>query len=257
MKKQYMSIVMATALGIATVVTVFAQSNNPTTNHIRKGGLSYQENNKSGRGQFMRSNKVNPMVIGTVTSINGNNIIILGQRGFMGTSTPNVTFTVDATNTKITKDNATTTLSTILNGDTIFVQGKINGTNIIATIIRDGKNLQRDNKDQMQQNVTEGNGQPVIAGNVVSINGNTLTITNKSNVSYSVDITNAKIISKNSSITATSIAIGDKVIVQGQINGNSVIASIVTDNGSQKVETNTNNQPKQNLFNRFIHFFGF
>ena len=49
-------------------------------------------------------------------------------------------YTVDATNAKIYKGGATTTVSVsaIATGDKVMVQGTISGTNIAATVIRDG-----------------------------------------------------------------------------------------------------------------------
>ena len=38
-----------------------------------------------------------------------------------------------------------------------------------------------------------GNGQPIIGGKVTAVNGNSLTVTNASNVTYTVDVTSAKV----------------------------------------------------------------
>ena len=78
----------------------------------------------------------------------------------------------------------------------------------------------------------QGNGEPVIAGSVASINGTTLTVTNASNVTYTVDTSNAKIV-KNGTITAiTNVTTGDNIMVQGTVNGTSVAASSVIDQGN-------------------------
>ncbi len=49
-------------------------------------------------------------------------------------------YTVDATNAKIYKGSVTSTVavSDIAQGDTVMVQGTITGTNVAATVIRDG-----------------------------------------------------------------------------------------------------------------------
>ena len=78
-----------------------------------------------------------PVVFGTVSSISGNTIVVSGRQGPASTSVT-TTFTIDATNATIRKDNATSTLSGIAVGDTVVVQGTLNGTNVIATNIRDG-----------------------------------------------------------------------------------------------------------------------
>ena len=49
---------------------------------------------------------------------------------------------MDATNAKIYKGSATTTVSVsdIAMGDTVMVQGTVSGTSVTATVIRDGVN---------------------------------------------------------------------------------------------------------------------
>lgn len=111
-----------------------------------------------------------------------------------------------------------------------------------------------------------GNGEPVVAGKVTSVNGTTLAITNASNVSYTVDTSNAKIVKGGTTGTATvaNINIGDNVVVQGTVSGTSVIASSVIDgapyaNGPPTASTT----PKQHvgffgsIGNFFSHLFGF
>ena len=88
-----------------------------------------------------------------------------------------------------------------------------------------------------------GNGQPVVLGTVSTISGSTLTITNKSNVTYTVDATNAKITVGNTTASVSSIAVGDMVVVQGTINGTSIVASNVI---NQNKPANTTNTPGTN-----------
>ncbi|MEI6478667.1 MAG: hypothetical protein WCO18_00085, partial [bacterium] len=96
-------------------------------------------------------------------------------------------------------------------------------------------------------------------GTVSNINNTTLTIqslqrsnntsASTTSVDFTVDTSNARIIKAGSTTTATiaNIAVGDKVIVQGTINGNSITAKLVIDtlppsqiqNQPQKTTTST------------------
>jgi len=77
-----------------------------------------------------------PAILGSVTSISGTTITLSGRitPGNNATSTYNI----DASNAKIFKDKATSTISSIVTGDMIFVEGSVSGSNVTATVIRDG-----------------------------------------------------------------------------------------------------------------------
>ena len=294
-------------------------------------------------GQMQRQN-----VVGTVSVINGNTITISGKQGLNNKNTSATVFTVDATNAKVTKNNVASTVSSIVVGDTVVVQGTINGTNIVATNIRDGVMMPESRgemgingtvsaingtsltvtskarpngavqttytvdaskatvtkngaassvssiaigdtvmiqgtvtgtnviatkiRDGLPQNQPEiqGNGQPVVAGTVTAVSGNTITITNKSNVTYTIDATNAKFVSAGTTnSTISSIVVGDNVVVQGTINGNSVVASSVIDQKAKTNESANKSEDKQEsnrgfmggmmngVGNFFKHLFGF
>jgi hypothetical protein len=197
------------------------------------------------------------------------------------------TYTVDATNATVYKNNATSTLSSVATGDMVFVAGTVSGTTVTATTIRDGVFGGRpgmgsgmdDKKFHMGSSTPRGgtdlpfgNGMPVIGGNVASVSGNTVTITNKGGVTYTVDVTSAKI-SKHgvTSATVSDVVVGDSVVVQGTFNGTAVTASIVVDQGARPAlpdqESGTQNGTNENqgqprnfgaavgLF--FSHLFGF
>jgi hypothetical protein len=198
-------------------------------------------------------------------------LTVTGRQGF-ATSTPAVTFTVDATNAKVMKNNATSTVANIAVGDTVMIQGKVTGTNIVATMIRDGQMPVRTpgkiNKSGQTENdgaktprtpIISGNGQPVVAGKVTAINGTSLSITNASNVSYTVDATNAKIVRRQNTIAITNIAVGDSVTVQGTVNGSSITASSVIDQ-TRPAGTASTTAPRGmfgGLGQFFSHLFGF
>jgi hypothetical protein len=79
-------------------------------------------------------------VTGTVTLITGTNITIKSKAG--------VVYIVDGTNAKVMKSvigskPTASTVSSVLVGDTVHVQGALTGTNIVATNILDGVIPQR------------------------------------------------------------------------------------------------------------------
>ncbi|NVN96699.1 hypothetical protein HXX01_00360 [Candidatus Nomurabacteria bacterium] len=252
--------ILATLIG---GVSAFAESN---TQGGPEGG-----NQGNRLGQMRRGGDLRPMmkpaVVGQVTAINGNIITITSKQVFdrnnNGTTpTPTTTtFTVDATNAKIEKGGATVILSNIIVGDTIMVQGTVTGTNVVATNIRDGiARGQEQNKEKGNQSTDgqipanmQGNGLPIVAGSVTSITGNSVVITNKSNVTYTIDATSAKIVKGTTTGTITNIAVGDQILAQGNINGNNVVATSIYD----QVNQTTKNAPKaKGIFSKIGSFFG-
>jgi len=275
------AVALAAITSLSLALPAFAQVN-VNVNASLQGQV-----NDNGRGLGMMNRgagRGGPMmgrlgVVGTVSSVSGNMLIVSGRTGF-GTTTPAVTFTVDATNSTVRKNNATSTVSAIVAGDTVFVQGTVSGTNVTATSIFDGAIMRRplgapgtgkpgdsgEGKQNWNASFTspiQGNGQPVVAGKVSSVSGNTLTITNASNVIYSVDATNAKIVEGQNTIAVSSIKVGDSVVVQGAVNGTSITASSVIDQtGNPGMTPPGNNQGKHTGFfggigSFFMHLFGF
>src|ERR1039458_9136111 len=57
-----------------------------------------------------------PAVMGTVSAISGNTLTVAGRQGFGSTATA-ITYSVDATNATVTKNNAASTVSGISLGD--------------------------------------------------------------------------------------------------------------------------------------------
>ena len=265
-KYAYMFTSLAVLTILATAVPALADATASTT--IQLKGNAWGANLDKGMD---RGNKANmkPAVFGTVSAVNGNTITVTGKQGF-GANAVATTFTIDATSAKIMKNNVAGTISSILVGDTVIAQGTLTGTNLVATMIRDGQmgkgmrggpNDNQPGKTPTTSPIT-GNGQPIVAGTVSSINGSTLTITNKSNVSYTVDTTNAKIVQGQNNISISNIAVGNMIVVQGTVNGNSVIATSVIDQAKTANTTaNTSEQPHQGFFagigSFFAHIFGF
>lgn len=212
------------------------------------------DNSKKGNNSIRRIlNPGQPVVSGTVLAINGNTITISGKlmmasRQNSDNSTANTTtiFTIDATNAKITKNGATILVTGITIGDKVTAQGVLTGTNIVAVIIRDGQGNQGE-RDSGKIN-------PVVVGKVSAINGNVLTVVSKQGT-YTVDATNAKLLRGNTTITLSNIAIGDNVIVQGTVNGTSVVASTVIDQGKPANTIGNNSGKKMGLFGPIRQFF--
>ena len=180
-----------------------------------------------------------PGVFGTVSAVSGTTLTVTAQArpqpansATASATTPAATvYTVDASNAKIYKGSATSTvsISSIATGDKVMVQGTMTGSNVAATVIRDGVGGMmgrsgmpggkgfgpRSSSTTPGTPVIQGNGEPVVGGNVTAISGSTLTVTNASNVTYSVDTTSAKIVKNGTSTNISSVATGDSVIVQG------------------------------------------
>ncbi len=259
--KKYVSVFMAlaTLATLAVAVPALAQTNANGTTPPAWG--------INGGKDMMNRGNFKPGVFGTVTAVSGNIITVTGMKGFGATTTTTVTYTVDATSAKITKNNVAGTISSIVVGDKIMAQGTLTGTNLVATTIRDGV-MSRGTKTgtvTAPANKTPpitGNGQPVVAGTVSAISGSTLTITNKSNVTYTVDATNAKIVQGQTTITVSGVTVGDSVVVQGTVNGSSVTASSVIDQKPATATTGgTTTQTHKGFFGSigsfFSHLFGF
>lgn len=218
-----------------------------------------------------------PGVFGTVSSISGDMLMVTQKARPNATSTPTVTYTVDATNAKVIKNGTTSTVASIATGDMVMVQGTVSGTNVTATVIRDGVGGMMGNRGPTGNafgrkptstppaSPIQGNGEPVIAGSVTAITGDTLTVTNASNVTYTIDATSATIVKNGATSTVASIATSDNVVIQGTVNGTSVTASSVIDQGNGGHGNTASGTPPAgshpNIFgaigNFFKHLFGF
>lgn len=219
---------------LAVTIPTFAQGPHWGDNDNDNDGASGRG---PGMGMMMHG------VFGTVSSISGNTITIT-SKGF-GQNTTEKTYTVDATNAKVTKDGASSSVSAIAVGDNIMVRGTITDTNVVATDIYDGKIGPRTNWSNGQKlqasPIIQGNGQPIVGGTVSSISGSSITITNKSNATYTVDASSAVVAKNNATSSVSEIAVGDNLIIQGAVNGNSITASSIIDRATPNIATNPNN----------------
>lgn len=264
----FLAIVMAFATSSVLALPALAAGNNK----VKLNGD--QPGPMRGLGQKLGlKGEMKPGVFGTVSAISGNTLTLAGHtvngrigsgRGGFSTSTPTTVFTVDAANAKITKNNVAGTIASIAVGDTVMVQGTVSGTSVVATTICDGimrsgpgKGGEERPFNASSSPMIAGNGQPIIAGTISAISGATLTVTNKSNVAYTVDATNAKIWQgRNTVASLANLKVGDNVVVQGSVNGNSITASSIIDQ-IKSANLDRNGQPKKlGFFGGIGQFFG-
>ncbi len=219
------------------------------------------------------SESMKPSLVGKVSAINGNTLTVISNGEIeKDHNASTTTFTVNVTNAKLLRGNTAITLSDITVGDNVVIQGVVTGNNVVATIVRDGKvgNGDGNNNDNDKNGSTtdnnkallqiQGNGQPVVAGTVTVINNPNMTITTGSGITYTINVATAKIIQGNATTTLSSVKVGDAVIVQGTVNGISVVASTIID-----TNRDVNKAPGQNTRNGFFgsigqffkHLFGF
>jgi len=250
---KYAGVIVASGAVLAALTlgsTAFADTTlnvSASMNHQGRGGW--------GAGMNMGGKNM-PGVFGTVSAISGTTLTITskaGPRTENGSSaaTP-ITYTVNAGTAVVTKDNATSSLSSVTVGDTVMVMGTVSGTTVTATSIHDGMGMMMGGMrgDHMKNGTSTpititGNGQPVVAGTVSTISGSTITITNKSNVTYTIDASSAKFQKAGvSAAVLSNIAVGDSVIVQGTVNGTAIVAVSVIDQGIVNTSTSQNGNPQ-------------
>ena len=233
-----------------------------------------------------------PGIFGTVTAVNGNTLTV-NAANFRGphpmatsTAPTSTTYTIDATNATVTKNGATSTVGAISVNDKVLVEGTVSGTTITAKAIVDGVTGNQpggpirgkfgdDGTSTWNNSSTwptgfahptgsalaalKGNGEPVVGGTVTAVNGAMFTITNESNVIYSIDGTNATIVKGNATSSVSSVAVNDRIVVQGTVNGTAVTASTVIDQGaapSKSGGNGTSTAPHGGLMGGLGGFFG-
>ncbi|MDB5187926.1 MAG: hypothetical protein JWO50_446 [Candidatus Kaiserbacteria bacterium] len=223
----------------------------------------------------MNGNPMKPMLMGVITAVNGTSLTVTGKSGFQNATS---TFTVDASNAKVVKKGATTTVSALTSGEKVMIEGTVTGTSVVATMIRTdvgpgmmmghGDMMGKHNEASSTMAMIQGDGHPVIAGSIASITGNSMTLSTKTNLSYTVDLSSAKVLKMGAPSTITNLAVGDFVVVQGTVQGSAVVATTVMDQGVPKAASTTGStNPKGpngenhgflgNIGNFFKHMFGF
>lgn len=187
-----------------------------------------------------------PGVMGTVASISGDTLTVTSKSREQSSS--GTTYTIDASSATVMKDAATSSLSAIVVGDTVMVQGAVSGTSVTATKIIDGmmnggmggmrgRGMGMASSTRDAGATMQGNGQPVVGGTISAISGSTITITNASNVTYSVDVSSATVMEGDATSSTSALAVGDRVIVQGTVSGSTVTAASVIDQGAASADS--------------------
>jgi hypothetical protein len=257
-------VAIGVAASLAVVMPAFAQTGSQNV------GINVQGGVRDGANGGMQRGGMEPGIFGAVSAVSGDTLTVTA------TARPNrpmpeeastsvrestvvagTAYTVDTTNAKIYKGSATSTVSVsdIATGDTVMVQGTVTGTNIVATVIRDGVNgMMGGGKGfggghsasstmprPSSTPIIQGNGEPVIGGAIAAISGTTLTVTNASNVTYTIDAASSTVVVKGASSTFANVAVGDNVLVQGVVNGNSVTASSIIDQGAKGANASSTN----------------
>ncbi len=91
-------------------------------------GMRFGTSTENGMGIIPAGNG-QPVVAGSVTSISGTNFAIANKAG--------ASFTVDASSATVTKQGASSSVSAIAVGDTVIVQGTVQGSAIVANTVVD------------------------------------------------------------------------------------------------------------------------
>jgi Domain of unknown function (DUF5666) len=245
--KKIAAIASGLALSALVALPTFAQVTNPSQgnggwqSHGGPGGPRQGQGGAGMHGGMGMMGMAGHGIFGSVTAINGTSLTVTGQQGF-ASSTTAVVYTVDASNAMIRKGQATTTVSSIAIGDKVMVQGTVSGTSVTAQTIIDGFAGQgthgpvggRVRPGSASSTAPfVGNGQPVVAGSVSAISGTSLTVTTAAGATYTVDASNAKIVHGSATVAVSDVSVGDKVIIQGTVNGSSITAATVIDQGAQ------------------------
>ncbi|MEY2664883.1 MAG: hypothetical protein RIT04_691 [Candidatus Parcubacteria bacterium] len=263
---------------LALLVGSFAST---TTSAYADNGKGNRENDDRLRGEvrsmenFQRGeimiNRDRPALAGSIVSVNGSTLIVSGHAATttipvrpIASVLATTTYTVDISNAVIVKNQATTTVSALVVGNFVMVQGTLTGTNAVATRIvvgdvamgnRDdnrgkGNAYGRDDDKKKASStapIIKGNGQPVIGGKVTAINGSSMTLTNAGGTTYTVDISAVS--------SSTTIVVGNSVLVQGTINGTSVTASAVFAGDAKATNGNDDKPKSRGFFGGIKHFF--
>ena len=124
MKKYILAVATVATLGALALSATPAFAQSTTSNSAPNA----QHTGWSGRGGIGKMTP--PAVFGTVSAINGTNLSVTSKAS-------KNSFTVDASNATVMKNNATSTLSSVTVGDTVVIMGTVSGTNVTATSIRD------------------------------------------------------------------------------------------------------------------------
>lgn len=196
-------------------------------------------------------------IAGSVIAVQGSTITIR-VRGWQRDDHASTTtvYTVNASGASIKKGlgpNAEAgTLADVTVGSRVVAEGTVSGTSVVATAIRVKAEDKKHDDDRPKLAGFVGNGQPVVGGVVTAVSGSTITVTNKGNATYTVDTSRAIFVNKGATSTVSSIGVGDAVIVQGTITGNTVVAATILEKDTQGTDAGGEHR---GFFKKFGSFF--
>lgn len=210
-KKPFATLAIIAAVGVTAGITSVATAQVGTAN--ANAPLTQV-------GSMMGGSHRGQGIGGTVSSVNGTTIVVLGRDG--------TSYTVDASSAAFRKGPSTSgntpstiTIADIKVGDTVSVRGTVTGTSVVATDVMDGiPSMGQGRGAGMMGNGGMGHG---VHGTVSAINGTTITLTNADGTSYTVDASTAGI-TKVSTVPLSDIHVGDTLGVEGTISGTKVVA---------------------------------
>lgn len=210
----FAAIASATVIPLAVSAKTPTYSLTPRSSHVGlRTGL-----HKAGtemKKELMKSFAVH----GSVTSASGTTLMVTEKNGTV--------YTVDASSAKLVDG---LMVSDIQTGDTIYVMGTVNGTQVTARTIHDASFI----------------GRNLFQGKITAINGSSLTVASSgksSSTTYTVDASSAVITRMawvkgsaptSTTITLTDIAVGDHVTVVGTVSGSTVTAKAIKDQPKMK-----------------------
>jgi hypothetical protein len=159
-----------------------------------------------------------PGIMGTVTAVSGSTLSVRAVNG--------TTYSVETANAKFQKEkNTAITISNIAVGDSVIIQGTVNGTTVTATNVFDVEAYVQKAEDRFK---------PDVSGVVTAVNGSTITVRTENGTVYTVDGAHAKLRttrdeSVSSKYTWSNIQVGHTVWIKGTVNGTTVTATSVVD----------------------------
>jgi riboflavin synthase alpha subunit len=163
-------------------------------------------------------------VHGKITAIDGNSITIVGMN--------DITYIVDASDATVKKfEEGTgpvdTSLADLAVGDMIGVRGEIDGTSVDATDIMAG----HPGKGMGMGGHRGGHG---AMGEVIAVDGTTITIKGPDGTSYTIDASEATV-SRMVEGSIGDIEVGDRIGAQGTIDGTSIDAKHIMDDMKEPI----------------------
>jgi hypothetical protein len=173
-----------------------------------------KDNNRGEMNSFMNANMgywknwmFNTGITGTVTTTSNNSITVKGTNGTV--------YTVNTADANIRYAKGSDSIKT---GDHVYIQGAVNGTSVVATLIVDAKTG--------TATPTNDEKRSAVVGTVTAKSGNSITVAGKNGTTYTVAAANASIWKTgHQSSSVSDISIGDAVVVHGTVNGSSVTAT--------------------------------